>query len=92
MTPPEDARKNIARCSGYRSPVRNVLVFARDRENDAGSLRRYDVRTDLIQIKNDASDVRSGTVLGGSDLAHAIGANRDVPGAGVTDRVRKIQQ
>jgi hypothetical protein len=53
--------------------VSDVLVLAGDGENDGGSFRSYDVGADLIHIKNHTGDVRSGAVLGGSDLAHAIG-------------------
>jgi hypothetical protein len=53
--------------------VSDVLVFTGDGENDGGSLGGYDVGADLIHIKNYTGDIRSGAVLRGSDLAHAIG-------------------
>jgi hypothetical protein len=72
--------------------VGDVLVFAGDGENDGGSFGGYDVGADLVHIKNHTGDVRSSAVLCGSDLAHAICMDRDVPGAVVADRVRKVQQ
>jgi hypothetical protein len=53
--------------------VSDVLIFAGDGENDGSALRGYDIGADLVYIKNHTGDVRSGAVLGGSDLAHAIG-------------------
>ena len=50
----------------------DVLIFAGDGENDGSSLGGYDIGADLIYIKNYTGDIRSGAVLGSSDLAHAI--------------------
>jgi hypothetical protein len=72
--------------------VSDALVFAGDGENDGGSFGGHDVGADLVHIKNHTGDVRSGAVLGGSDLAHAIRMDCDVFGAVVADRVRKVQQ
>ena len=70
----------------------NLLLFAGDGDNDAAPFRRHHVGPNLIQIKNNASDVRIGAVLRGPNLADAIGANWDVLCVGITHCVGKIQQ
>jgi hypothetical protein len=65
--------QQIARGGCRWCAVSDVLVFAGDGENDGGSFGGYDVGTNLVHIKNHTGDVGSNAVLGGSDLAHAIG-------------------
>jgi hypothetical protein len=65
--------QQIARGGSHWCAVSNMLIFAGDGENDGGSLGGYNVGADLVHIENHTGDVRSGAVLGGSDLAHAIG-------------------
>jgi hypothetical protein len=69
---PAENCQEIARSGSDRRAVSDVLVFAGDGENDAGSLSGYDVGANLVHIKNHTGDVWSGAVLGGSDLAHTI--------------------
>jgi hypothetical protein len=69
-----------------------VLFLASHCENDAVSLGRDDVWTNLIEIENDASDIWRSAVLRSSNLPHAVGVDRDILCAVVADRVREIQQ
>jgi hypothetical protein len=90
--PSEDARQNIARRCGHRRAERYLLLFSRNRENDAVPLGRHCVRPYLIQVENDTTDIRLGAVLRSSDLPYAIGMHRDVLGVVEADCVRQIQQ
>ena len=90
--PPEDASQNISRRGCYRRSVRDVVLLASHRQNNAVAFGRYNVRADLVQIEHNSSDVGSRAVLRRPDLSHAVGVHRDTLRAVVTDRVRKIQQ
>jgi hypothetical protein len=88
---PAKHRQQIAGSGGHRCAA-GVFVLAGDGQDDAGSLGGYDVRTNLIHVKNHTGDVGSRAVLGGSDLAHAIRTDGYVLGAVGADCVRKVQQ
>jgi hypothetical protein len=88
----EDASQDISRGCCDRRSVRDVLLLASHRQNNAVALGSDNVRANLIQIEHNSSDVRSGAVLRRPDLPHAVGVHRDTFRVVVTDRVRKIQQ
>lgn len=69
-----------------------MFLFASNSENNAVSFGCDDVRTNLIQVEYNSSDIRTGAVLRGSHLPHAVGVHRNALGAVVADRVREVQQ